>query len=172
MSMIKYPKEEFVSESIINFSQLNRKLTYLKQQGKTVGLCVGVFDLFHPSHALCLASAKKMCDILVVAISSNAITKKRKGKERPIFDQHLRAYILSMIKGVDYVVVTPYDRVTTISRIKPDFYVAMEDLRVSTLPRRVGERKKIEEITKIEYIPNKVLSTTQLIYNIRKIGKR
>ena len=42
----------------------------LKEDGKRVVLCHGVFDLVHPGHIIHFENAKEMGDILAVSITS------------------------------------------------------------------------------------------------------
>ena len=80
-------KSQFKSKKIVSVSTLKRKIKQLKRSGKKVGLCVGGFDLLHPGHALHFKSAKKLCDVLVVGITNDKFTGKRKGKGRPIYSE-------------------------------------------------------------------------------------
>jgi FAD synthetase len=69
---------------------------------KTV-LASGVFDILHPGHIHYLGEAKKLGDRLVVVITSDETAALQ--KRQPIFDEKLRANIVSHLKMVDEVVI-------------------------------------------------------------------
>ena len=68
-----------------------------------IGYTSGVFDLFHIGHLNILNNAKKMCDQLIVAVTTDELMIDYKNKKAVIpFEE--RAEILSNIKSVDLVV--------------------------------------------------------------------
>lgn len=81
----------------------------------------GCFDLLHVGHIRYLEQAKKLGDILVVGLNSDASVKRLKGENRPINKQQDRAEVLCALDCIDYVVVfnedTPYN---LIQSIQPD----------------------------------------------------
>src|SRR5262249_43320898 len=60
----------------------------LMRQGKSRGLAVGstngCFDILHPGHVASLAAARRQCARLVVALNSDASTRRLKGPTRPV----------------------------------------------------------------------------------------
>jgi len=82
----------------------------LKRQGKRVVFTNGCFDLLHPGHARYLAEARKLGDVLVVAVNSDRSVRALKGPGRPILPEGDRAEILAAFKAVDYV--TLFDELT------------------------------------------------------------
>ena len=68
----------------------------LSDQGKSIALCHGVFDLLHPGHFRHFAKAKEFADVLVVSITSDEFVNK--GPGRPIFDQNQRLEYLKELK--------------------------------------------------------------------------
>ncbi len=69
---------------------LQNKLQHYKQQGKTIVLVTGVFDLLHSEHKKFLTRAWEQGNILIVGIESDARVKEMKGKGRPIWNQEKR----------------------------------------------------------------------------------
>lgn len=93
-------------------------------EGKKVGFTSGVFDLIHAGHVDYLASAKALCDILIVALNSDSSTKQYKGPDRPIVSQEGRAKLIAALEHVDYVFI--FDELrnkTNIEILKPDLYI-------------------------------------------------
>ena len=74
---------------------------------KTV-LAHGTFDLLHSGHIEYLEFAKKQGDSLTVALSSDSMAQKRKGKQRPIMPFTMRKKVVGALKAVDKVIEAPY----------------------------------------------------------------
>lgn len=100
----------------------------LRKQNKKIIFTNGCFDILHKGHVTYLNSAKALGDILIVGLNSDDSVRRLKGENRPINDHDDRAYILSALECVDYVVIfdedTPYE---LIERVKPDVLVKGAD---------------------------------------------
>ena len=68
-----------------------------------IGYTAGVYDMFHIGHLNILRNAKKQCDFLIVAVSTDELVKKEKNKT-PVIPYQERKEIVSAIKYVDKVV--------------------------------------------------------------------
>ena len=64
------------------------------------GYTSGVYDLFHVGHLNIFKNAKKLCDYLLVAVSTDDVVEKNKDK-KPIIPFNERLEIVSSIKYVD-----------------------------------------------------------------------
>ncbi|CAD7930855.1 unnamed protein product [Amoebophrya sp. A25] len=73
------------------------------KQNKTV-ITFGTFDLFHLGHLLILDRAAAFGNRLVVGVSSDALTLRKKGK-KPIFDEAARVQLVKSLKCVDEVFI-------------------------------------------------------------------
>lgn len=96
----------------------------LKRQGKRVVFTNGCFDLLHPGHTRYLAEARKLGDVLLVAVNSDRSVRELKGPERPIFPENERAEVLAALASVDYVTI--FDDLTPqkiIARMLPQVLV-------------------------------------------------
>jgi D-beta-D-heptose 7-phosphate kinase/D-beta-D-heptose 1-phosphate adenosyltransferase len=96
----------------------------LHSRGRTIVFTNGCFDLLHIGHIRLLTEAKKFGDMLVVAINSDASTRRVKGPDRPIIPEDARAGMLAATECVDYVNI--YDDDTPIPLLKllrPDVIV-------------------------------------------------
>ena len=93
---------------------------------KKIGLCHGVFDILHEGHIEHFLEAKKLCDVLVVSVTSNNFVNK--GPNRPINNHFSRAKILSSLKYIDYVVINhnPTSE-NVIKTLKPNIYFKGKD---------------------------------------------
>lgn len=72
---------------------------------KGIVYATGCFDLLHYGHIRFLEKVKKYGDVLIVAIASDSLTRRKKGEGRPIIPAKHRAYLLKSLKIVDKVFV-------------------------------------------------------------------
>lgn len=102
-----------------------------REQGRKVGLANGCFDLIHPGHVALIEAAASQCDRLIVALNSDSSVKRLKGDDRPIQDQDARAKVMSMIKGVDVVVLFEEDTPESlIHALTPDVLFKGSDYQI------------------------------------------
>ena len=116
---------------IIGINDAIKVSKQLKQSGKSIVLAGGCFDILHIGHIVFIQEAKKRGDVLFLLLESDASVKKRKGKERPLNPQRMRADALSSLNTVDFII--PLDKVTKddqydriIVQIKPDVIAQTE----------------------------------------------
>ena len=64
----------------------------------------GIFDILHAGHVSYLANARKLGDRLIVAVNSDASTKRLKGETRPVNALENRMIVLGALEAVDWVV--------------------------------------------------------------------
>ena len=114
------------SEKIIGWSEVSKIASRLRNDGSTVALCHGVFDLLHPGHVQHFKVARKLAEVLVVSITADAYVNK--GPGRPLFDQSVRAQTLSALQDIDYVIICEKSTaIELINEIKPNYYVKGSD---------------------------------------------
>jgi len=134
----------------------------LKAEGKKVVFTNGVFDLIHAGHVDYLSKAKKLGDVLIVGLNSDDSVKRIKGDKRPILNQAERAFILSNIKPVDYVVVFEEDTpANLISEIIPDILVKGADWAVEKIVGKDIVEKNGGKVMNIEFVNDQ--STSRII---------
>lgn len=75
----------------------------MNMKHKKIGYTSGVFDMFHIGHLNIIRKAKKNCDYLIVAVSSDELTFKLKNK-KPHISFKERIQIIKSLKYVDKVV--------------------------------------------------------------------
>ena len=99
-----------------------------RAEQKTIVFTNGVFDILHPGHTRYLAEARRLGDVLVVAVNSDRSVRLNKGPSRPINPEGERAEVLAALAFVDAVVIfdaeTPHD---IIAAIEPDILVKGAD---------------------------------------------
>ncbi len=160
----------YTSGNIISLAAAASVIRRLRKEGKTVGLCHGGFDLLHPGHVKHFESAKKLCDVLVVSVTSDRFVTGRKGEGRPIFPDTLRSYMIASLRMVDYVVITDFKLgVDVINALKPSLYIKGPDFIGKQTPGITAEREAIKTVGgTMAYTDDPKLSTTEIIEYIRK----
>lgn len=108
-----------------------------RQQGRTVVLANGVFDLLHVGHVRYLWAAKQLGDVLFVGVNSDASARALKGPGRPLVPEAERAELLAHLASVDYVVIFPETTVVELLRaLKPHVHAKGTDYTAETVPER------------------------------------
>jgi rfaE bifunctional protein nucleotidyltransferase chain/domain len=106
-----------------------------REEGKTVALANGVFDLLHVGHVRYLEGAKELADYLVVAVNSDASTRAYKGPGRPHIPEGERAEMVAALACTDRVLLFDEPNVRNIIRaLKPDIQVKGTDYTPDTVP--------------------------------------
>ncbi len=120
---------------------LARVIGQLKKKHKKIVLTQGVWDLIHEGHARYLEAAKSYGDILVVGLDSDALTRARKGPNRPIVPEAERVQMLAHLRHVDIITIRDVDHDIghLVRLVKPDVLVTStstadfkEDLKAGT----------------------------------------
>ena len=75
----------------------------VQENGKTVGLVVGNFDIIHLGHINLFRFAKKHSNILIVGLDNDQTIKHVKGENRPINNFRRRAELLSELETIDKI---------------------------------------------------------------------
>jgi len=113
---------------IKKFEELLQITQSLREQGKRIVHCHGVFDLMHPGHIRHLRAAKGEGDVLVVTVTRDEHVNK--GPGRPVFTLALRLETLASLEFVDYVAANEWpDAVETIKGIKPHVFAKGNEFR-------------------------------------------
>lgn len=105
-----------------------------ENKGKKIVFTNGCFDILHRGHVSYLAEARKLGDLLVVGLNSDASVKRLKGPERPINNEDDRRYVLSQLKSVDFVEIFPQDTpLELILKVKPLVLVKGGDWKIDQI---------------------------------------
>lgn len=161
--------EIYSVENIVTIKDASGLIKKFKEKGKKIGLCHGKFDILHPGHVKHFESAKKLCDILFVSLTTDSFVKIWRGENRPIFNEKLRAYMIANIKSVDYAIICNFKTgMEMIYKIKPSFYIKGPDCINEDSSQINEERKAIKDVGgEIKYTKDTTLSTTGIIDYIK-----
>jgi len=130
------------NSKIFDREKLQRQVAQWRQQGDTIILTNGAFDLLHVGHVRYLHAAKELGGRLVVAVNADASVRALKGNGRPLLPDHERAEILAALADVDAVVIFPELDVRALVReIRPDIHAKGTDYRVDTVPEADAVRE-------------------------------
>lgn len=95
-----------------------------RQKGRKVVFTNGCFDLLHAGHVKYLQAARRLGDLLVMGLNSDASVRRLKGPKRPLIGEDERAHILAALDCIDYVCLFDEDTpLELISALQPDILV-------------------------------------------------
>lgn len=89
---------------VMTEEELKLAVEQARRRGEKVVMTNGIFDILHAGHVSYLANARKLGDRLIVAVNSDASTKRLKGETRPVNPQAQRMAVLAALGAVDWVV--------------------------------------------------------------------
>ncbi len=142
----KIKTKDEIAELLKNFR--NKKIVFTN----------GCFDILHVGHVKYLEIAKSFGDMLIVGLNSDESVRRLKGESRPINISEDRAYVLSALESVSFVVEfgedTPYE---LIKAIQPDVLVKGGDYK----GKEVIGSDIAKELRLVDFVDGK--STTNII---------
>ncbi|WP_413290082.1 D-glycero-beta-D-manno-heptose 1-phosphate adenylyltransferase [Bdellovibrio sp. HCB337] len=152
---------------VSQFDKIATDLAAYKSQNKKIVFTNGCFDLLHVGHVRYLQEARKLGDILVIGVNSDASVKRLKGPTRPVQIEADRAEILAALGCVDFTVIFTEDTPEKlIKAVKPDILVKGGDWKIEQI---VGSDFVIAnggKVMSLQFVDGK--STTKLIEKAQK----
>ena len=137
-----------------------------KNKEKKIVFTNGCFDIIHKGHVAYLVEAKKLGDLLVIGLNSDASVRRLKGPERPINNELDRQYVMSQLKPVDFVEIFTEDTpLNLILKIMPKNLVKGGDWKIEQI---VGGKEVVEaggEVFSLNFVDG--YSTTSIIHKIQ-----
>jgi D-beta-D-heptose 7-phosphate kinase/D-beta-D-heptose 1-phosphate adenosyltransferase len=147
-------------------AQIQGVLSEARASGRRIVFTNGVFDLLHEGHVSFLQRARRLADLLVVAVNSDQSASRLKGEGRPIHQLEERCALLAALDCVDLVVA--FDGPTArslVAAVRPDVYVKGEDHDLERVPEGIvatGVGARLVSIPRMHSV-----STTQIIERVR-----
>ena len=137
----------------------------LHRQGKRVVFTNGTFDILHRGHVEYLQTARRMGDVLMVGLNTDASIRRIKGEKRPINNNRDRAAVLSALGCVDYVCLFGDDTPQRlIAAIIPDVLVKGADWRADAIVGKDIVEAHGGRVRRIRLTPGR--STTNVIRKV------
>jgi D-beta-D-heptose 7-phosphate kinase/D-beta-D-heptose 1-phosphate adenosyltransferase len=150
------------SPKILSWDVARRRLAEARARGRSVVFTNGCFDILHAGHLASLEGAKRLGDLLVVGVNSDASVRGLKGDTRPVISQENRAGLLAGLACVDVVVV--FDEPTPealIRHLEPDVLTKGGDYSVDQIAGADFVLARGGRVITVPLVPG--LSTTSIL---------
>ena len=106
---------------ILSIAKARGRIRGARRTGQRVVFTNGCFDWLHAGHVRSLEQARGMGDRLLVALNSDASTRRLKGAGRPLVPGRQRAEVIAALACVDWVVLfSEADASPLIRALRPD----------------------------------------------------
>lgn len=152
---------------IVSHEQLKEILDKAKGKGETIVFTNGCFDIIHAGHAMYLNEAKKLGDILVLALNSDISVRSIKGSPRPLVPEKERAYVVASLEAVDYVTLFDEDTpLRLIEYLQPHILVKGGDWKEEDVVGGKSAKQWGGSVVIMRELEG--ISTTNIIEKIRK----
>ncbi|WP_273802999.1 bifunctional D-glycero-beta-D-manno-heptose-7-phosphate kinase/D-glycero-beta-D-manno-heptose 1-phosphate adenylyltransferase HldE [Providencia rettgeri] len=152
---------------VMTESELKQAVANARQRGERVVMTNGCFDILHAGHVSYLANARKLGDRLIVAVNSDASTRRLKGETRPVNPLEQRMIVLGALGAVDWVVAFEEDTPQRlIAEVLPDILVKGGDYRPEDIAGSAEVWAAGGEVKVLNFEDG--ISTTNIIKNIMK----
>lgn len=154
-------------KKILGRAALRRRIVALRRAGKRVVFTNGCFDLIHPGHVRYLRAAKRLGDVLVVALNTDASVRRLgKAPDRPLVPEADRAEVVAALEMVDFVTLFDEDTPRAVIRaIEPDVLVKGGDWTPDRIVGAELVRARGGRVKSLPFAPG--YSTTALVRRIR-----
>ncbi len=150
---------------ILAWEELFRQRDLWKTHGLQVVFTNGVFDLLHRGHLNYLLEARRLGDVLVIGVNTDASVKRIKDPGRPLVGEEDRAFALSCLRPVDAVTLFDQDTpLELISRLRPDILVKGADYEEKDIVGVKEVRQSGGKVARVTMTEGR--STTNLISEI------
>lgn len=119
---------------VLSEAELLERVAEARAHGERVVMTNGCFDLLHVGHVRYLEEARKLGDVLIVAVNDDDSVRGLKGSSRPINPLADRMRMLAALKCVDWVV--PFSESTPqrlIGSVLPDRLVKGGDYKAEDI---------------------------------------
>lgn len=154
-----------MKSSILSLNEFLKIREQLKKENRKLVFTNGCFDILHAGHVDYLSKARAQGDAMVVALNSDDSVRRIKGPKRPVVNQEERAFIISNLKAVDYVIVfeedTPHE---VIKAIVPDILVKGADWKIENIVGRDIVESSGGKVITIDFVNDQ--STTNIIKTV------
>ena len=130
----------------------------------------GVFDVLHRGHVVYLAQARALGGSLIVALNTDASTRRLgKGEDRPLNNEMDRAIVMASQEAVSLVTWFSEDNPQAlIAEIRPDILVKGGDYNMDVLPETALMHTWGGKALALPFVSG--YSTTALVKRIRAQG--
>jgi rfaE bifunctional protein nucleotidyltransferase chain/domain len=155
-------------EKILSWAKLKKETDRLKDKGKRIVFTNGCFDILHVGHVRYLNEARRLGDVLILALNSDSSVRAIKGEQRPVVPESERAEVIAGLACVDYVTLFSEETpLLLIEYLRPDVLVKGGDWSEQNV---VGRESVMRWGGRVAIIPQvKGASTTNIVEKILKV---
>jgi D-beta-D-heptose 7-phosphate kinase/D-beta-D-heptose 1-phosphate adenosyltransferase len=160
-------KRRIGRRKVFGWPALRQRVAVWRRAGKCIVFTNGCFDLLHLGHVRYLRAAKRLGDVLVVGLNSDASVKRLgKGVDRPLVPQAARAEVLAALDMVDAVTIFDQDTPRELIRlVQPDVLVKGGDWKPADIVGADIVRVRGGRVRSLPYLDG--FSTSALVGRIR-----
>ncbi|MDL5160553.1 D-glycero-beta-D-manno-heptose 1-phosphate adenylyltransferase [Actinomycetospora termitidis] len=156
-------------EALSTPDELARLVAGHRAEGRRIVFTNGCFDVVHRGHVAYLNQAKRLGDVLVVALNADESVGRLKGPERPVNPLADRAAVIGALSCVDHVVGFAEDTpVALLEELRPDVYAKGGDYTPDMLPETPTVSAYGGQVAILDYLPDR--STSLIVEKIRARG--
>ena len=156
-------------ESLSTAAELARLVADHRAAGRRIVFTNGCFDVVHRGHVAYLNQAKRLGDVLVVALNTDEGVARLKGPGRPVNPLADRAAVIGALSCVDHVVSFAEDTpVALLEAVRPDVYAKGGDYTAAMLTEIPVVTAHGGRVAILDYLPDR--STTAVVERIRAHG--
>lgn len=127
----------------------------------------GIFDLLHYGHVAYLQKARRLGDLLLIAVNTDRSARRLKGPSRPLVPLSDRMRVLAALECVS--AVTSFNEDTPeqlIERVRPDVLVKGADYRENQIVGARSVKTRGGRVVRVRLSEGR--STTRLIAKIKQ----
>lgn len=158
--------ERLGGHGVLDRDRLAAVVAEHRAAGRRIVFTNGCFDVLHRGHVSYLNEAKRLGDVLVVAVNSDAGVTRLKGPGRPVNGIADRLAVLAGLSCVDHLTVFDEDTpVELLASLRPETYAKGGDHRPELLAEADVVRGYGGEVRILDYLPDR--STSAVIDRIR-----
>jgi rfaE bifunctional protein kinase chain/domain/rfaE bifunctional protein nucleotidyltransferase chain/domain len=153
-------------DRLLDLGRLHDRVASHRAAGRSIAFTNGCFDVLHAGHVAHLQEARTLADVLVVGLNSDESVRRLKGPDRPVNSADDRAAVLSVVTGVDHLVVFDTDTAAELLEVvRPDVYVKGGDYTPEMLPEAPLVERLGGRVVVLPYVEDR--STSGLLSRIR-----
>lgn len=154
---------------VVDAAELAAIVRGRRDAGARIVFTNGCFDVLHRGHVGYLDQARRLGDLLIVAVNSDDSVRRLKGSDRPVNPVEDRVAVLAALSCVDHVVVFEQDSpAELIEAVRPDSYVKGGDYPPELVPEAPLVRRLGGTVETVTYVADR--STSAIIDQIRARG--
>lgn len=150
------------SPKVVGWDEARTRLARARVSGQRVVFTNGCFDILHAGHLSCLEQCRRLGDLLVVGLNSDASIRLNKGPGRPIVTERHRAALMAGLACVDLIVL--FDELTPeslIQHLEPHVLAKGGDYQVDQIAGADFVQSRGGRVITIPLVPG--LSTTAIL---------